>query len=366
MAKTSQPTRFPAPRATGFRHGVDLPRVRFLDEVAARGCAYVAHDEFAGSVDPATIRSLGEPVLVRVSADGGELEAFVRLGGGLLALLDVNWGEVVVEVAGGTQQRVVKAVKRLRRRLAQPQTPRAEIRFAFWSRGRAGGDVRHREVDVPSWGEIRHNYPADTAARLDGLMRLDAPRDGRLLLWHGTPGAGKTFALRALADAWRSWCSPHYVLDPEVLLGGDPRYLLDLLTWDDGLEERSDRWRLIVLEDAGELVCSHARDNVLASLLNLTDGVLGHGTRTLVVITTNEPIRRVHPAVLRPGRCLSELEFADFTPAEARAWLERAGVDADVTGALSLSELFALANADGEHAPAPSGRRTFGFGRVVA
>ena len=38
--------------------------------------------------------------------------------------------------------------------------------------------------------------------------------------------------------------------------------------------------------------------------------------RVIVLITTNEPIRRLHPALLRPGRCLSETEFRKFTAAE--------------------------------------------------
>jgi hypothetical protein len=153
------------------------------------------------------------------------------------------------------------------------------------------------------------------------------------------------------------------VLDPAALLGGDPAYLLDLLAWRDADEGSAERWRLIVLEDAGELVCAHAPDAALASLLNLTDGVLGHGTRTLVAVTTNEPIRRIHPAILRPGRCMSELEFGAFSPAEGRAWIARGGHDAHVTQALSLSELYALIG-DGNPTRLAT-RPAFGFGRAL-
>ncbi len=41
--------------------------------------------------------------------------------------------------------------------------------------------------------------------------------NGRLLLLHGEPGTGKTTALRALAQQWRSWCQVDCVLDPERL-----------------------------------------------------------------------------------------------------------------------------------------------------
>jgi hypothetical protein len=37
--------------------------------------------------------------------------------------------------------------------------------------------------------------------------------------------------------------------------------------------------------------------------------MLGQGIDALILNTTNEPLRRAHPAVSRPGRCWIELEF---------------------------------------------------------
>jgi hypothetical protein len=71
-------------------------------------------------------------------------------------------------------------------------------------------------------------------------------------------------------------------------------------------------------------------------LLNVADGMLGQGLNTLVLLTTNEEITRLHPAVVRPGRCLCLIEFDRFSNAEARAWLD----DATVTGEPTLAELF--------------------------
>jgi hypothetical protein len=107
------------------------------------------------------------------------------------------------------------------------------------------------------------------------------------------------------------------VLDPAALFAGPPDYLLDVLAW----EADEDRWRLIVLEDAGELLGGE-HGSALAPLLNLTDGVLGQGTSSLVLVTTNDPPARLRPAVRRPGRCLIDLEFVPFPPTEANAWLE--------------------------------------------
>jgi hypothetical protein len=53
--------------------------------------------------------------------------------------------------------------------------------------------------------------------------------------------------------------------------------------------------------------------------------MLGQGRDVLVAITTNEDLTRLHPAVVRPGRCLARLEIGRLTQAEATAWL--AGAD---------------------------------------
>ena len=148
----------------------------------------------------------------------------------------------------------------------------------------------------------------------------------------------------------------HCVLDPEALLSPDPNYLLDVLATDE------DGWQLIVLEDAGELAGSTpAAPAGWAQLLNLTDGLLGQGARTLVLITTNEPASVLNPALRRPGRCLSEVEFAPLSAAEASRWL-----DAEVARAHTLSELFALRDGHDEAAPeGPASRPAFGFARAI-
>jgi hypothetical protein len=75
-------------------------------------------------------------------------------------------------------------------------------------------------------------------------------------------------------------------------------------------------------------------------LLNLCDGILGHGLRVLVLLTTNEDVGRLHPAITRPGRCLSQIGFETFSPAAARRWLGDAAAAPE--RATTLAELFAL------------------------
>ena len=141
----------------------------------------------------------------------------------------------------------------------------------------------------------------------------------------------------------RSWCRLHYVTDPETFFG-QPRYMLDVLLEEPEDGER-DLWRLLVLEDTGELLVSDAKERTgqgLSRLLNVVDGLIGQGLRLLVLVTTNEVLRRLHPAVARPGRCEHVVEFTAFTAEEAAAWLERHGSDA-AAGRSTLASLYARA-----------------------
>jgi hypothetical protein len=61
----------------------------------------------------------------------------------------------------------------------------------------------------------------------------------------------------------------------------------------------------------------------------------------LVLVTTNEEVRRLHPAVARPGRCAANIEFGALPAAEASSWLEAHGIHEPAPGAVSLASLYA-------------------------
>lgn len=261
----------------------------------------------------------------------------------------------LVAVAGrdraGVDRTAEDLVSALRREPARGEF----VAVAVWN-GSFGSVAQHRQViAAPTWTEIRPNYAPATRASLDALMHARRPGAGGLVLWHGEPGTGKTTALRALAREWRSWCDVRFVVDPESFLGADSDYLLDAVM--SGRERPRERWQMIVLEDAGELLAADARavaGQALSRLLNLTDGLLGIGLRTLVLATTNEPLGRVHPAVARPGRCWMQTEFAKLAPDEANAWLERHGAGPTLDRPASIAELYALADGRLDAAPRPA------------
>lgn len=228
----------------------------------------------------------------------------------------------------------------------------------FWFQTNQGPKLQGRRLEAPEFDY--RNYPATVASGLLSTQALEKPEGaGKLILWHGVPGTGKTYAVRGLAWAWREWCTLEYVTDPESFLGNS-EYMMNVLLRQEPISR--EHWKLIVLEDAGELIGYDARSRTgqsFSRLLNVTEGLIGQGLKVLVLITTNEDIGRLNPAAKRPGRCLAELGFESLSALEAAGWCAEQGIPAPERGA-SLAELYAY-RAQGEDFKWPERRAAAGL-----
>ncbi|MGB0060506.1 DUF5925 domain-containing protein [Candidatus Binatus sp.] len=340
------------------QHG--LPTAVFQSMVCASGMKVVRRIDFDasdGQLQPDSIK--GERILW---SEYLEMRSLVIRDHetGAIVMASQGYGSFDVSVAASDLAVTDKIVSDLRK--AFPPSPigtEPVLPLGFWHRGSHGPVMTSRKIEVASWSEVAKNYSGATKTKLGSLIDEFKParHNGQLLLWHGEPGTGKTWAIRALAWAWKSWCRFEYVIDPDQLLErGD--YLMEVLLHrthrespelSTELEDSSqpEKWRLLILEDSGELMSIDAKKTLgqgLSRLLNIADGILGQGTRTMILITTNEALGKLNSAITRPGRCFSQIGFERFGADEANAWLCDGGCDRRVDGACSLSELYAIAN----------------------
>jgi hypothetical protein len=296
-----------------------------------------------------------------------EDERLITLGP-VLALVSLRRGRVFAQLAGPDKRALAESVTRLIQSFPKAtSTERQEAMFTFsWQRDDCC--VRHmsRMLAVPSWTEIGANYARPTRSGLAPLMRRFKPgRPGQTFVWHGEPGTGKTNALRALAWEWRKWCEMHVVTDPDRLFGSSSNYLLELIG--DSAWGGTRPYKLLVLEDAGELLRADSRNFVgqgLSRFLNVCDGLLGQNLKLMLLVTTNEAIRSLHPAVCRPGRCAAEVEFSPLSAAEANRWLGKRG-EGRINGHATIADLYAIS--EGREVEAAVGRvgPSIGFGATL-
>ena len=364
----------------------------FLQEALQRDLT-----RFAADTWPTTAKLDAPDALWAASTAGGR-DAVLELDGGALVLLHVGFGTVTAQVAAASDEGARAGLEHVRTSFPRAKREReGRVPVRFWSYGPHGPMPMGRTLSVPAWDEIAENYAGATRDGLARLMTGDLPwRGGQLILWHGETGTGKTTALRALAREWSDWCEPHYITDPEKFFGDQSDYMLSVMLEQElfygedddetestsiapgfapyggmwaippiGLARKDDdsapSWRLLILEDTGELLSADARMQAgqgLSRFLNVVDGLIGQGLRILVLVTTNEEIGRLHPAVSRPGRCAANVLFTRIPVEQANGWLAARDHEGSLAEPTTLAGLYALV----EGWDAVTERQSVGFG----
>jgi len=95
-----------------------------------------------------------------------------------------------VWVSGPDKDRVTCLAAELRAKVPSPPKD-TRVRVTFWHKAKHSWH-RSRDIDVPTWAEVAHLYPATVRNAMERLIAYRPTAvgnsGGRLLLWQGPPG----------------------------------------------------------------------------------------------------------------------------------------------------------------------------------
>ncbi|HUW00882.1 MAG TPA: AAA family ATPase [Acidimicrobiales bacterium] len=327
-----------------------VPEQRLLAKLMADGYAHIRTGSCDSPVDLTEVRPVLEKAFgaaaVEAEGCGGGTSLLLEDGGGVLWVeYSPRWHEWHWAVASNLASNTERWAAAMTGMLPPFEAVSDDGRLYtnFWAKHpMAGGYSYLRPIEVQGWSEIAGNYPESVRAELGKLVTMRDPgAGGKLVLLHGPPGTGKTRSIMALLAAWREWCEPHVITDPDSFFN-HLDYMNDVILgggFDDG------RWRVLIVEDGDEFMDVDAKSRTgqaLSRLLNLGDGIVGQGLNVLTIITTNVEMGSLNPAVARTGRCMTNLHYPAFDQAEAESWLasrQLEGVEVPEDG-MTLADLY--------------------------
>jgi hypothetical protein len=186
--------------------------------------------------------------------------------------------------------------------------------------------------------------------------KLKEPRAG-LMMFHGTAGVGKTTFIKHLTTLVKR----EFIFVPVGLAGelASPDFLSLLL---------GHKNAVLVLEDAEQALTSreadHHNSSTVATLLNLSDGLLGSVLQISIICSYNSDKQTIDKALLRKGRLSFDYTFGKLSVPDAKRLarhLGRGDPEA-ITEPASLADIY---NADDNTGYVPPPVKTMGFGMPV-
>jgi len=215
----------------------------------------------------------------------------------------------------------------------------------------------------------KDNYRPEAMAGFDRVVKdLQEPDPlGRLAIFDGPPGTGKTYLIRALLSSLpkvKFLILPSNMADsltgPQLLgtlIGNKPS---------DGSTKKTET-TVLVIEDADRCLSKRGSDNIsaISSILNMSDGIIGNLLDLRIICTTNAKVDDIDEAILRTGRLSARVEVGLLESEQAKAIYARVGGTAPQAWNkkfYALSDVYAMAKGmDSEEVGSGTPKRKIGF-----
>lgn len=198
--------------------------------------------------------------------------------------------------------------------------------------------------------DLALNYGTDFVKTHETIVTKLNKRKAGLFLFHGKPGSGKSFYIKYLS----SIIEREFIFIPVGMASqlSSPDFI-SLLT--------KKREAILILEDAEQAVQQRgtgADDSTVATLLNLSDGILGSILDITIIVTYNAARQDIDKALLRKGRLSFDYDFGPLKVDDARRLATHLGKTLTISEPTTLADIYGAEDNTNYQAPV---ERRMGF-----
>lgn len=206
-----------------------------------------------------------------------------------------------------------------------------------------GYGLNSMKIKLPDKEILNYTYNSNMFDHLKLIDEYSEHRNKFMIMYHGTPGTGKTYFLRYLSDLFVK--KDYTVINiPTSLFNkfGDPQFT-------SFITDLTQRYKRILfkIEDGEKLLWNRSSEKQtqpenVSTLLNLIDGDSFAGTESNIIVacTFNCDKADIDPALLRAGRLLYSYEFRELTAEKANQLAEYLQIPNRYTEPISVAEVF--------------------------
>jgi hypothetical protein len=171
-----------------------------------------------------------------------------------------------------------------------------------------------------------------------------------IILFHGAAGTGKTNLIKNLTiDVPDKKFI--YITQSMIAHLDDPSFISGLI---------ENKGSVLVLEDCETYLKDRKEgNNVISSLLNLSDGILSDVLELQIIATFNADIENIDSALLRKGRLIAEYDFGPLDIEKAKRIAEENNIEGEINKPMTVAEIF---NMNDGASTSQKERRAIGFG----
>ena len=212
------------------------------------------------------------------------------------------------------------------------QNQRSSIFFA--TKTKDGVFLENKTFDKIPFDSIKNNYAESVKNSVSQLIKKIPSVQHGLILMHGSTGTGKTYLIRSLLSEIHNRdaviCSPATV------------FLSNAGDISDAIQDLDKPF--VILEDLGDVFMADsasANHDPFNVLLNYTDGLFSLLGNAIFLLTFNIDRIKMNKALLRPGRCIADINVCHLSKQEAQAILP---VHELRKSNYALAEVYAMAN----------------------